>query len=59
MMKEAVKLTVDGSKVPMNPFVQSFIAKVVYGMVTSLHGVKTCRKIKLELNGVPKDAEKR
>jgi hypothetical protein len=42
---------VDGQKVPLNPFVRSFIENTVLGMVTSLTGVEPDpRKISLAID---------
>jgi molybdopterin-guanine dinucleotide biosynthesis protein B len=46
-----IRLEVDGQKVPLNPFVRSFIENTVLGMVTSLTGVEPDpRKISLAID---------
>jgi len=39
-LRERVVLTVDGKRVPINPFVQNLIANMLAGMLSSLKGVR-------------------
>jgi hypothetical protein len=47
------ELLVNGGKVELNDFVQSFIGQAVIGMVRSLRGVGSIREIRLEISKSP------
>ena len=49
--REDVSLYVDGEKIPLNPFVRSFIKGVVRGMVKNLKRVGDMREIKIMIRG--------
>jgi molybdopterin-guanine dinucleotide biosynthesis adapter protein len=54
-----IKLEVDGKKVPLNPFVRSFIEKTVIGMITALSGVDPePGTIELSIRRTPQAPEK-
>jgi molybdopterin-guanine dinucleotide biosynthesis protein B len=44
-----ISLKVDGRKIPMTPFVESFVASTVKGMLTSLKGCDTPRRIEIRI----------
>ncbi|MDD5224594.1 MAG: hypothetical protein PHE84_11435 [bacterium] len=59
-MKNArVTLEVNGRDIPLNPFVGDFIRQVTLGMISALKGVKSPRRIKLEIEAEKPPAEKK
>jgi len=44
-----VSLKVDGKKIPMTPFVKSFVTSTIKGMLTSLKGCGTPRRIEVHI----------
>ena len=44
-----VSLKIDGEKIPMTPFVQSFVASTVKGMLTSLKGCDNPHQIEIHI----------
>jgi molybdopterin-guanine dinucleotide biosynthesis protein B len=46
-----VSLKVDGKRIPMTPFVKSFVSSTIAGMVSSLKGCGTPRQIEIRLEG--------
>ena len=53
--EEEISLKIDGKKVPMTQFVQSFVARTVKGMLTSLKGCDNPRQIEIRIE-VPSDS---
>lgn len=51
MVKYTANLTVDGSHIAMNEFVESFLANTVVGAVHSLKGVDFMKRIQLKIDG--------
>ena len=47
------ELLVNGSKVELNDFVQSFIGQAVIGMVKSLRGTGNVQQIRLDISKSP------
>ena len=45
--EEEVSLKVDGKKIPMKPFVNDFLANVIRGMLTSLKGCNSAKRIEI------------
>lgn len=50
-MREEVSLYTDGEKIPLNPFVQSFIKGTIKGMISSLKKVGSLKNIKIVIRG--------
>jgi len=50
-MTRQISLSVDGSPIEMDYFVQSFIDHTVFGMVSSLEGVHDISEIDTQING--------
>ena len=50
-MTRRIRLSVNDSPIEMDYFVQGFIDHTVYGMVSSLEGIKDIGDIEIEING--------
>lgn len=50
-MTKHISLIVNDSPIEMDYFVQGFVDHTVYGMVSSLEGIKEIRDIEIEING--------
>jgi molybdopterin-guanine dinucleotide biosynthesis protein B len=48
-MEGGVLLKVDGKKIPMTPFVKSFVTRTIKGMLSSLKGCGTPRQIEIQI----------
>ena len=46
-----VSLKVDGKKIPMTPFVKSFVASAIKGMLSSLKGCGAAKQIEIRVEG--------
>ena len=60
MTKEArksvrVEVTVDGTSITLNDFVQNMVSSTVLGMVTSLKGVTEPKEIEIKIKVQPQD----
>lgn len=49
-LKEKFTIEVNGIKLPLKNFPQTIIQNILFGMVSSLHGTKEIKKIKIEIN---------
>jgi len=49
-LKENFIIEINGVKVPLKDFPQSIIKNILFGMLTSLHGAKEIKTLKIELN---------
>lgn len=49
-------LTVNGKKVPLNTFVQGFMAQTVIGMLKSLRGVDNIETVELKISNKTKSS---
>jgi molybdopterin-guanine dinucleotide biosynthesis protein B len=50
---EDISLKVDGRKVPLKPFVKDFLKKTIKGMLTSLKGCDTAKRIEILIKEPP------
>ncbi|MGQ9648320.1 MAG: molybdopterin-guanine dinucleotide biosynthesis protein B [Thermodesulfobacteriota bacterium] len=46
-----VSLKVDGTRISMTPFVESFVARTIQGMLSSLKGCETAKRIEIRIEG--------
>lgn len=46
-------LTVNGKKIELNAFVQSFIGRAIIGMLASLRGISDIQTVRLEISKTP------
>jgi len=51
---EGVSLKVDGKKIPLSPFVESFLDKTIKGMLSSLKGCGTAKQIEIRIDAEEK-----
>ena len=51
---QGVTLKVDGMRISMTPFVESFVASTIKGMLSSLKGCETAKQIEIRIEGEEK-----
>lgn len=51
-MTRHIKLSVNDRPIDMDYFVQAFLDHTIYGMISSLEGVKEVRDVKIDILGV-------
>ncbi|MHC4535110.1 MAG: hypothetical protein ACYS6K_14270 [Planctomycetota bacterium] len=51
-------LTVNGEKIELNAFVQSFIGRAIIGMLASLRGVRDIQTVNLEISKLPDKSQR-
>ena len=44
-----IMLKIDGSDVPMNPFVKKIFTRTILGMISSLSGLKESSRIEIDI----------
>lgn len=59
MKNTRVTLEVNGRDIPLNPFVGNFLRQSILGMLSALKGVKSPRRIKLEIGAAKPPAAKK